>query len=126
MKTRLWHTQLIRYGFVGIVSTTVHVLVASLLLKSVGLSLLVSNMAAFFSAAFVSYFGNATWSFQAKAEVRSMQKYVGSSVITLTLIVVISNGVTQAGLSPYVGILMIALIVPVVGFLLQKLWVFRR
>jgi putative flippase GtrA len=126
VRIKLWHRQLIRYGLVGIVSTTVHIVMATLLLKFAGLSLVLSNVGAFLSAVFVSYYGNALWSFQAQVEVRSIGKFVGASTITLTLIVLISNWVTQAGVSPYLGILMIAVVVPIIGFILQKIWVFGR
>jgi putative flippase GtrA len=123
---RLWRKQFIRYGFVGIASTTVHVVVAFFLLNLAGMSLLMSNVGAFFIAIFVSYFGNALWSFETKGEIKSMGRFFVASSITLLLIVLISNFVTEAGFPPYTGILMIAVVIPVVGFFIQKLWVFSR
>lgn len=123
---KLWHKQFVRYGFVGVASTTIHVVVAFFLLNSVGFSLLLSNIGAFCSAIFVSYFGNALWSFETRGEVRSMWKFFIASIVTLTLIVVISTVVTETGLPPYTGILAIAVVIPSVGFLIQKLWVFNR
>jgi putative flippase GtrA len=123
---KVWYKQFFRYGVVGVASTTVHVVMAFFLLNYVGLTLLSSNVGAFFTAIFVSYFGNAIWSFEAGGEVRSMAKFFVASAVTLTLIVLISNGVTEAELPPYTGILMIAVVIPIVGFILQKLWVFNR
>ena len=126
MRVKLWHKQFVRYGFVGVASTTIHVVVAFFLLNVIGVSLLRANIGAFCSAIFVSYFGNALWSFETKGEVKSMGKFFVASAITLLLIVFISNWVTEAGLPPYIGVLMIAVVIPIVGFILQKLWVFNR
>tara|TARA_R110002072_G_scaffold2011_6_gene16975 strand:+ start:21560 stop:21898 length:339 start_codon:yes stop_codon:yes gene_type:complete len=111
---------------VGIVSTGVHVAVAFLLLNLFGVSLLASNLGAFSVAIFVSYFGNALWSFETKGELVSLGKFAVASSVTLTLIVLISNAVNLLRLPPYTGILMVAVIIPLVGFVLQKLWVFNR
>jgi hypothetical protein len=48
------------------------------------------------------------------------------SAVTLSLTVVISNWVTEVGISPYRVIGMIAVVTPLVSFLLQKLWVFSQ
>ena len=95
---KLWQRQFVRYGLVGIVSTGVHVAVAFLLL----------------------------WSFETKGELVSLGKFAVASSVTLTLIVLISNAVNLLRLPPYTGILMVAVIIPLVGFVLQKLWVFNR
>lgn len=123
---KLWHKQFMRYGLVGAISTTIHVVAAFFFLNIVGVTLLMANVGAFFTAISVSYFGNALWSFEAGGEVRSMGRFFAASGVTLALIVLISNGVTMAGLPPYTGILMIAVVIPIVGFLIQKLWVFNR
>ena len=88
---KLWQRQFVRYGLVGIVSTGVHVAVAFLLLNLFGVSLLASNLGAFSVAIFVSYFGNALWSFETKGELVSLGKFAVASSVTLTLIVLISN-----------------------------------
>lgn len=124
VKISLWHKQLFRFCMVGVASTTLHILVAFFLLNSIGLSLLESNLGAFFCAFFVSYFGNALWSFESKGEMQSMIRFICAYGVHLLLIVLISNWVTETGLPPYIGILMIALVIPCVGFALQKLWVF--
>ena len=126
MKIKLWHTQFVRYGFVGIASTLVHVAMAFTLTNLVGLPLVFANVGAFFTAVFVSYFGNARWSFGVKEGVQSLGRFFGASALTLTLIIFISIWVTDAGWPPYTGILMTAVTIPIVGFSLQKLWVFNR
>ena len=123
---KLWQRQFIRYGFVGIGSTTIHVTVAFALLHFVEVSLLIANISAFFAALSFSYFGNALWSFESGSGAKSMSKFLVVSVATLSLIVVISNWVTEAGIPPYLGIGMIAVVIPLVSFVLQKLWVFNR
>ena len=122
----MWHKQFFRFGVVGIGSTSIHVLVALTLLKIAGLSLLMANIGAFFSALLFSYFGNALWSFETRGEAKSLGRFFCASAITLLLITLISNWVTETELPPYTGILMVAVVVPVIGFILQKLWVFKR
>ena len=123
---KLWQKQFIRYGFVGIGSTTIHVVVAFVFLQLVGTSLLIANISAFFSALFFSYFGNALWSFESTSGVKSMGKFLVVSVASLFLIVVISNWVTENGFPPYIGILCVAVAIPMISFVLQKLWVFSQ
>lgn len=123
---KLWHKQFVRYGFVGISSTLVHVAVAFFLLNGLNSSLLSANIVAFFTAIFVSYFGNALWSFESKGEAKTMWRFLVASALTLTLIVLISNWITESGLPPSIGVIMIAIVIPIVGFVLQKLWVFNR
>ncbi|MEZ5503557.1 MAG: GtrA family protein [Halioglobus sp.] len=126
MRIKLWHRQFIRFGFVGLVSTAVHVTVAFLLLDVFDLSLLIANICAFFTAMSFSYFGNAMWSFEAKSDAKSVARFFCASAVTLTMITLISNWVTETGLPPYFGIFIIALVIPIVGFILQKIWVFNR
>lgn len=123
---KVWQKQLIRYGFVGVGATTVHLFVAFSLLHFLEASLVIANVSAFFSALSFSYFGNALWSFESRSGVKSLGKFLVVSAVTLSLIVVISTWSTSAGVAPYIGILMIAVLIPMVSFLLQKLWVFGR
>jgi putative flippase GtrA len=122
----IWQRQIIRYTLVGVLSTSAYIAIALLLLYVFDMSLLAANICAFFVPMAISYFGNALWSFEAKGEFRSFGKFSCVSVLTLTLMVVSSRSVSEAGLPPYFGILIVAVAIPVISFLLQKLWVFNR
>ena len=74
----------------------------------------------------VSYFGSALWSFESRAEIKSMQKFMVLSIIALASTITISQWVTAKGLPPYYGILLTALVIPLVSFSVQKLWVFQK
>ena len=126
LRVRRWHIQLLRFSFVGVLATLVHVTVAFFLLKALDFPLVFANIGAFFTAFIVSYFGNALWSFEIHSEMRSLMKFCVASAVNLSIIVLISSWTAQAGLPPYTGILAVALVIPLVGFLLQKMWVFNR
>lgn len=126
MKIRNWHGQLFRYVVVGVAATATHVLVASVALLVFGQTLLLSNIMAFFIAWFVSYFGNALWSFDSQAKLGSMARFVVVSGINLAIIYVVSEKITASSLPEYTGILILSVLLPLVGFLLHKLWVFGK
>ena len=126
MKFKTWHKQFIRFGSVGVAATTVHVLFAFALLDNLNFSLLAANVSAFFAAFFVSYFGNALWSFESRQEMKSLLRFFVASGINLSVIVIISNWVTDTELPVYTGILLVAMVIPIIGFIVQKFWVFRR
>lgn len=123
---KIWHRQVIRYGFVGILSTFAYMAIAMLLVYFFDTSLLVANIYAAFVPMLISYFGNAVWSFETRSEMRTFGKFCCVALFTLVVMVVGSRWISQAGLPPYLGIVIIGVSLPVVSFLLQKLWVFER
>lgn len=124
MRVRLWHRQFTKYTVVGIAATCTHVLIASIALLALEQPLLMSNMLAFFGAWFISYFGNALWSFEARAELGSMARFLVVSGLHLSMIYGVSKQVSESSLPDYTGILILLVLLPLVGFLFHKFWVF--
>ena len=74
----------------------------------------------------VSYLGHALWSFEASNEISSQLKYLVLSVIALATIMLISYWVTESGIPGSFGILITAVVIPIISFVVQKLWVFQK
>lgn len=126
MKLQRWHGQFIRFNIVGLASTLLHVAVAFALLDILDFSLMASNVGAFAVAISFSYMGHARWSFETNGELKSMLRFCVASGVNLLLIIGISHVVTVSQWQPYMGIVLVAVIIPLVGFFMQKLWVFER
>jgi putative flippase GtrA len=119
--------ELLRFGAVGGIATLVHAL-GYLLALSV-LAPQAANFAGFAGAVAFSYFGHRYFSFKAQdardARPKSGLRFVIVSAIGYALnagLVQMSDKVLGA---PELGFWFIALVTPVVTFLLLKFWVFR-
>lgn len=81
---KLWQEHFIRYGFVCIGSTLMHVVVAFIILYFIGVPLVITDIAAFFTAMSISYIVSASCIFEAKNGVKSMGKFLVVSRHTVT------------------------------------------
>lgn len=126
MISRTTFRQLVVFGLVGVVATITHYLVALGCHEGLGISLYVANLAGYSSAVTVSYFGHGKFTFQAVLNRSVLQRFLVVSVSTFFA----SEGllaVLQAGLNlPHrVSLAVVVLTIPVVTFLLNKLWVYQ-
>lgn len=119
--------ELLRFGAVGGIATLVHALVYLLALPV--LAPQAANLAGFSGAVAFSYFGHRYFSFRVQdardARPKSGQRFVIVSAVGYVLnagLVLISDKVLGA---PELGFWAIALVTPVVTFLLLKFWAFR-
>lgn len=117
---------MLRFCIIGSCSLLVYVSTGFLLLNVVGLTLMAANIIAFFPALMVSYLGQALWSFEASNETSSLLKFVMLSVIALATTMLISYSVTESSIPASFGILITAVVLPIISFVVQKLWVFQK
>jgi len=115
----------VRFGLTGAVTTALHVLVAVVLIEVVELSAPVANGAAFVIATGVSYLINSVWSFSAALALSGLARFLGVSLVGLTLSVGIASLVDRAGLSYWLGLACVVGVVPTVTFLLHRFWTYR-
>tara|TARA_R110002049_G_scaffold10787_2_gene52357 strand:+ start:6161 stop:6625 length:465 start_codon:yes stop_codon:yes gene_type:complete len=124
--TKVWHRQFMRFCIVGVLSTSAYMAIALLLLYGFKMSLLASNICAVFVPMLISYFGNASYSFETGSELRTFWKYCCLTSTLLALMIVSSRWISAEGYPAYYGILVNGCGIPVISFLIQKLWVFDR
>ncbi len=128
-RKQLWHEMVIaaRFGLVGIVSTTVHILIVWLLLISTVFSPIVANTFAFLTAFGISFVGNYRWTFRSPGNVgRAIKRFllisVSAFVINTLLLAVLLRG---EWFSPLVAAIFSAAVVPLITFVTSRFWGFQ-
>ena len=129
MRKRLWHEMVIvaRFGLVGMVSTTVHILVVWLLLVSTVFSPIVANTIAFLTAFGVSFVGNYRWTFGSPGNVgRAIKRFllisVSAFLMNTLLLAILLRG---EWFSPIVAAIFSAAVVPFIAFVTSRFWGFQ-
>ena len=116
------HYQIIRYGFVGGISTAIHFCTASLFVMLIYESLLFSNITGFMIAFIWSYYAQSKFVFKSSLSTKKSSKFFIVQVISLVLAV---NFASIAGnISIYLKIFIVALVLPLCAFFIHKLWTF--
>lgn len=115
------------FAVVGAAATLTHVIAALAARELAGLSPLVANFVGYACAVGVSYVGNARFTFR-RAVLHGPQfaRFVVVSLMGLAL----TQGLTwllveQAGWPFWAGLAVVAVAVPALSFVMQRLWAFR-
>lgn len=123
--------QYVRFGAVGLVSTSTHVLMFTAFIELACLAPLLANLAAFGIALLVSFVGHFHWTF--RTEIENSERKAGLALARFTAVAI--TGLLLNSLAvyfivdllslayPYAIALMIS-VVPLVLFLLGKFWAF--
>lgn len=118
--------QFARFGFVGMLATTVHYGVAVIFLLVA--SPYLANLAGYCTAVGVSYFGHHRFTFGIAAESaahgRRLPRFIVMSLSALVLSQLVLAAASAVGLTEVIGLAAAALSVPLYTFLLSRLWVF--
>ena len=129
MRKRLWREMVIaaRFGLVGMVSTTIHILVVWLLLVSTVFSPIVANTFAFLTAFGVSFVGNYRWTFGSPGNVgRAIKRFllisVSAFLMNTLLLAILLRG---EWFSPIVAAIFSAAVVPFMTFVTSRFWGFQ-
>jgi putative flippase GtrA len=117
--------QLMRFGGVGILATLVHTLLALTLIKGFAFTATEANISAFFVATLVSYTLNALWSFEKGIATGSFMRFIIVGLISLAVIVWVSELIEKSGYPPELSVLIVACIIPVINFIIHKFWTFK-
>lgn len=126
-KYRKWLVQFIKYGMVGVSNTLVS-LAAYYALVFFGLHYLAANTVGFLLGVLNSYYWNNKYVFKktSAGHLRTLVRmYAGSGVTFVLGMGLLSLQVEYLGISEYAAPLINTVFVVGVGFLINKLWVFK-
>ena len=116
------------FAIVGTAATLTHVVAALAARELAGLSPLQANFVGYLAAVGVSYLGNARFTFR-RAVLQGPQfaRFVVVSLAGLALTQALTwLLVEELGWPFWAGLAVVAVAVPALSFLLQRLWAFRR
>ncbi len=120
--------QALRFGGVGGLATSVHVLSALVSSKVLQLSAQQANLTGFATAVLVSYFAHARFTF--RSESSSVEQFLRFVVVAFAGLAVSSLTVAlcteKFGLSLVAAMMAVAVLVPASSFLAMRFWVFTR
>lgn len=116
-----------RFGLVGIVATTVHIVVVWLVLHQMDFSPISANTLAFTVAFGISFLGNYIWTFRSPGSPRrAMFRFFMISASAFLVNTLILTLLVQGGwFSPVVSSIISASSVPFISFVASRLWGFR-
>ena len=114
----------VRFAFVGLGSTGLHVTVAWLLIAGQGVAPAFANGAAFLVATLFSCVANTRWTFAAAWSWAGVARFLSVTVAMLLSSMSLAHAVELMGFSPRVGILVIVAVLPVVTFTLHRTWTY--
>lgn len=115
--------RLVGYGLVGGVSTSIHVACAYLLIGLFGASLIVSNFVGFLSAYLFSYLAQSRLVFAQAISYRKAAKYFLVQVLSLSIALCLAPFIN--GYSIYWKTVVIALLLPLITYVIHSIWTFR-
>ena len=118
----LFKTRITKYGFIGVISTLIHIGSASLFARFFYESLFISSIVGFSCAFCFSYVSQPIFVFASRLAWKKALKFLLVQVIALILVV---NAAQLAEtVSIYIKIFMVAIFLPVCAFFAHKLWTF--
>jgi len=115
--------KLVRYAFIGGVSTLIHIAGASLYIYFINSSLLQSNIVGFLLAYTFSYTIQSKLVFESKLSQAKAIKYFLVQVVALLIAIFVSD--ILDGYSSYIKTIIVALLLPLVTFFVHKFWTFK-
>lgn len=119
--------QLFFFGVVGVLATATHYLVALFSHEYLSVSLYLANLIGYLCAVMVSYHGHGKVTFQHAMGHRVFMRFAVMSVTTFALSEILLLVLERyAGISHRISLLAVVLSIPLLSFLLAKLWVFRH
>lgn len=115
--------KLVRYAFIGGVSTLIHIAGASLYIYFINSSLLQSNIVGFLLAYTFSYTIQSKLVFESKLSQAKAIKYFLVQVVALLIAIFVSD--ILDGYNSYIKTIIVALLLPLVTFFVHKFWTFK-
>lgn len=121
--------EMFRFGIVGALATLTHFMVLVALVEHVYMQPALSNGVAFLCAVSVTYLGQSLWVFSGHGSINLVKLLRFSVSLALGFFVNISIMALATegfGLGHRIGFLVACLSVPILSFIINKLWVFRN
>jgi putative flippase GtrA len=110
---------------IGVACTTLHGVVASLLIELGQWAVWAANGVAFTAAALTSYRLNTAWTFQASPELGSLLRFASVALLGLIVTLAITSAIDRVGCHYLVGIGAVVMTVPAMSFGLHRAWSYR-
>ncbi|MGE1084315.1 GtrA family protein [Pseudomonas shirazensis] len=117
--------EFIRFGLVGVTNTAVHAGIVIALMEILAPPAFVANGVAFCFANVMSYLLNSRFTFKMPASLLGYRRFLAVSLVSLGLTLLITSAVEYLGLHYSVGLVLVIFIVPVLNYLVMKLWAFK-
>ena len=116
--------EFIRFGLVGVANTAVHAGIVIALMEAFAPLAFVANGVAFVFANLMSYALNSRFTFKTPVSFLSYRRFLLVSLVSLALTLLITSLVEYLGWHYGVGLIMVILVVPVLNYLVMKIWAF--
>ncbi len=124
MISKLYHNKLIRYAVIGGSSTLIHLGIAFLWLYTVNTSLFLANTAGFSVAFIFSYTIQSRYVF---LHVLSLSKALRYFIVQFgALLASLFLSDMLVGYNSYIKTLIVVILLPLITFVIHKLWTFRH
>lgn len=115
----------VRFGFVGLLATLVYACATVLAVEALRLSPIPASIVGVATAAAVSYFGHALYSFSVKPSRFYLWRFLLIAALTLGLNIGVTWLLTAVlGLSYRISVGVVMVLIPVTNYLCNRFWVF--
>jgi putative flippase GtrA len=116
--------EFIRFGLVGVANTAVHAGIVIALMEAFVPPAFLANGIAFVFANLMSYALNSRFTFRTPLSFLGYRRFLFVSLVSLALTLLITSVVEIVGWHYGVGLAMVILVVPVLNYLVMKVWAF--
>jgi putative flippase GtrA len=116
--------EFIRFGLVGVANTAVHAGIVIALMEVFAPPAFVANGVAFVFANLMSYTLNSRFTFKIPVSFLGYRRFLLVSLVSLALTLLITSIVEYLGWHYSIGLVMVILVVPVLNYLVMKVWAF--
>jgi putative flippase GtrA len=123
-KVKPLHFQILKYAIFGIFSTLIHLSIAFASIYFLEASVVVSNLLGFLSAFTFSYLGQSKYVFNSSLSFKHASKYF--LVQFFSLIVSLLFTLFLVDINSYIKTLIVIFLLPIITFILHKVWTFRQ
>lgn len=123
MKTTV---QLTRFALIGVVNTVLHLTTVGLLTQLLGLSQLISNVAAYLVASSFSFFANSIWSFRVRPQIRRFARFQMVGLMGLVASAVLGRMGDVFAWHYAMTVLLTACVVPVLSFMAHRSYTYSQ
>lgn len=121
-------TEILRFGIVGLAATATHYVILRLAVETLAVPPTPANGLAFLCALSVTYLGQSLWVFQERSRhgTAQMLRFTVSILIGLFAnMAIMALSVHALGLTYQGGFLLGLFLVPILSFVVNRLWVFN-
>lgn len=128
MLAKLLNLRFTKFIIIGVLSTLTHALFFVMFIEILGIAPVVSSIPSFSLAVIVSYTGNYVWTFESDSRhIVQFPKFISVAIIGLLANILITYTIVDI-LGAWYGLALatVIILVPLMTYQLNRLWVFNR